>query len=53
MRLVAAGLKNREIADQLFISTSTVKRHVANIYAKLGATHRTEAVAKANALRLL
>ena len=53
MRLVAAGLRNKEIADQLFISTSTVKRHIANIYAKLGATHRAEAVAKANSLRLL
>jgi ATP/maltotriose-dependent transcriptional regulator MalT len=53
LRLIAAGLRNQEIAGQLFISTSTVKRHVANIYAKLGATHRAEAVAKASALRLL
>jgi LuxR family transcriptional regulator, maltose regulon positive regulatory protein len=46
MRLVAAGLRNQEIADQLVISLSTVKRHIANAYGKLGASHRTEAVAR-------
>jgi LuxR family maltose regulon positive regulatory protein len=53
LRLVAAGLKNRDLAKQLFISESTAKRHLANTYRKLGVTHRTEAVAKANDLRLL
>lgn len=53
LRLIAAGLRNQEIADQLFISLPTVKRHVANAYGKLEASHRTEAVAKAKALRLL
>jgi LuxR family maltose regulon positive regulatory protein len=46
-------MRNQEIAEQLFISLSTVKRHVANAYGKLGASHRTEAVARANALDLL
>ena len=53
LRLIAAGMRNQEIAEQLFISLSTVKRHVANAYGKLGASHRTEAVARANALDLL
>ncbi len=53
LRLVAAGMRNQEIADQLFISPSTVKRHIANAYGKLGVGHRTEAVARANELNLL
>jgi LuxR family maltose regulon positive regulatory protein len=53
LRLIAAGLRNQEIADQLFISLPTVKRHVANAYGKLEVSHRTEAVARAKALNLL
>ena len=44
---------NQEIAAQLYISPATVKRHIANAYGKLGVGHRTEAVARANELRLL
>jgi DNA-binding NarL/FixJ family response regulator len=43
--LIRNGLKNREIAEVLFIGTSTVKTHVDNILAKLGASTRAEAVA--------
>jgi len=46
LRLVAAGMRNQEIADHLVISLSTVKRHIANTYGKLGVSHRTEAVAR-------
>ena len=46
LQLIAAGMRNQEIADQLVISLSTVKRHIANAYGKLGVTHRTEAVAR-------
>jgi LuxR family maltose regulon positive regulatory protein len=53
LRLVAAGMRNQEIADHLFISLSTVKRHIANAYGKLGAGHRTEAIVRANELDLL
>jgi LuxR family maltose regulon positive regulatory protein len=53
MRLVAAGMRNGEIATQLFLSPATVKRHVANVYGKLDVTHRTAAVARANELKLL
>jgi LuxR family maltose regulon positive regulatory protein len=53
LRLIAAGKRNQEIADQLFIGLPTVKRHIANAYGKLGVAHRTEAVARANELNLL
>ena len=41
---MAAGLTNQQIADQLFVSRGTVRTHVSNILAKLGARSRTEAV---------
>ena len=43
LTLLARGLKNAEIADELFISERTVKFHVSSILAKLGAETRTEA----------
>jgi LuxR family maltose regulon positive regulatory protein len=51
--LIAAGLRNQEIADQLVISLATVKRHISNIYGKLGVSHRTQAVARGQELQLL
>jgi LuxR family maltose regulon positive regulatory protein len=53
LRLIAAGLRNQEIAEQLSISPATVKRHIANAYGKLDATHRTEALVRARELSLL
>jgi len=53
LRLIAAGLRNQEIAEHLRISAATVKRHIANTYGKLGAGHRTEALVRAKELRLL
>jgi LuxR family maltose regulon positive regulatory protein len=53
LRLIVAGLRNREIADQLVISPATVKRHISNIYGKLGVRHRTQAVARAQELYLV
>jgi DNA-binding CsgD family transcriptional regulator len=52
LRLVAAGQSNREVASALFISPKTASVHVSNILAKLGAATRTEAAARAHALRL-
>jgi LuxR family maltose regulon positive regulatory protein len=51
--LIAEGLSNREIAQRLFISLSTVKRHNANIYGKLAVHNRTQAVARARDYGLL
>jgi LuxR family maltose regulon positive regulatory protein len=53
LELVAAGRPNRVIAAELFIGVDTVKRHVSHLFAKLGVTNRTEAVARARALGLL
>lgn len=53
LELIAAGLSNQEIADRLFVSTSTVKTHVSNVLAKLDASRRTEAIARAKELRLI
>jgi LuxR family maltose regulon positive regulatory protein len=47
LRLVSAGLSNSEIADRLFITVGTTKWHLNHIYAKLGATRRTDAIVKA------
>ena len=44
LRLIAAGNQNKEIAAQLELAEDTVKRHVTNILAKLGANDRTHAV---------
>jgi pimeloyl-ACP methyl ester carboxylesterase/DNA-binding CsgD family transcriptional regulator len=51
--LVARGLSDREIAEQLVLSHHTVHRHVANIRHKLGRGSRTAAVAEAARLGLL
>ncbi len=53
LRLIAEGLSNKEIAQQLFLAHSTVKWHTRNIYGKLIVKNRTEAVAKARQLGIL
>jgi len=51
--LVAAGLPNRQIAENLFVVVDTVKKHVSRVLRKLGADNRTQAVARARALGIL
>jgi DNA-binding NarL/FixJ family response regulator len=45
LQLLAAGLANRQISKQLFISEATVKTHLVHIYDKLGVDSRTAAIA--------
>ena len=52
LRLIAAGLSNREIAARLFITEGTVKNHVTEILGKLGVSNRTQAALKARDLGL-
>jgi DNA-binding NarL/FixJ family response regulator len=50
---LAAGQSNKEIARTLGLSPNTVKTHVANLYAKLEVSRRTQAVGKARDLHLI
>jgi NarL family two-component system response regulator LiaR len=51
--LLSTGMSNQEIAEKLFVSTSTVKTHVSNILAKLDASRRTQAIRRAKELRII
>ena len=53
LNLIAACLKNKEIAEQLIISLNTVLYHSKNIYRKLDVNNRTLAVAKAKEINLI
>jgi len=53
LRLIADGFSNAEIASKLVIAQGTVKRHINNIYGKLGVASRTQAVARSRELGLL
>jgi ATP/maltotriose-dependent transcriptional regulator MalT len=53
LRLVATGRSNQEIATDLYVATGTVKAHLHNIFRKLEARSRLEAVTRARDLRLL
>jgi LuxR family maltose regulon positive regulatory protein len=53
LRLMADGLKYKEIADKLVISVNTVRHHTRNIYGKLDVNSRAQSVARARDLGLL
>jgi DNA-binding CsgD family transcriptional regulator len=50
LRMLAAGRSNQAIAADLVVALDTVKKHVSHLLDKLGATNRTEAVARAREL---
>lgn len=53
LRLIAAGRRNHEIAKELVVTLDTVKSHVSNIFSKLGASTRVQAVTRARELELI
>jgi ATP/maltotriose-dependent transcriptional regulator MalT len=53
LSLLASGKTNSEVAGDLFVSVGTVKSHTGNIYRKLGARNRTEALTRARELGLI
>jgi ATP/maltotriose-dependent transcriptional regulator MalT len=52
LRLLDAGLSNKQLARELSVSENTIKTHLANLYTKLQASRRTEALANARRLGL-
>ncbi len=52
LKLIESGYSNQDIAGKLVISMPTVKRHISNIYAKLGVESRTQAVSLRRELKL-
>jgi len=53
LQLIAKGHSNADIADQLFLSISTVKTHVSNLYVKMDVKRRGQAIEKAKRLRIV
>jgi len=53
LQLMAKGLTNQEIADKLFVSLNTIKTHSSNLFSKLDASRRTQAIQKAKELSLI
>ena len=53
LELMAQGLSNKQIGEQLYISESTVKTHVSNVLSKLNSSRRTQAVQIARDLNIL
>jgi len=50
---IVSGLSNKEIAEKLFLSESTIKSHVSNLFLKLNAKRRTEAVKIAKSIHII
>lgn len=51
--LINEGLSNQQIADKLFVSENTVKKHISNLFFKMDVERRTEAIRKAKGLKIL
>ena len=53
LQLMAEGFSNAEIAARLFVSLNTIKTHASNLFFKLDASRRTQAIEKAKTLNLI
>lgn len=53
LQLISKGLSNQEIAETLFISESTIKTHISNLFVKLDVKRRTQAVIRAKEWRII
>lgn len=53
LQLIADGATNKEIANELVLAANTVKKHISNIFGKLGVANRVQAVARARQLNIL
>ncbi|MDR6967812.1 DNA-binding CsgD family transcriptional regulator [Flavobacterium arsenatis] len=53
LQLMAQGMSNKEIAESLFVSLNTIKTHSSNLFEKLEAKRRTQAVENAKKLRII
>ena len=53
LELISQGLSNQEIADKLFVSMNTIKTHSSNLFMKLDARRRTQAIQRAREFGLL
>jgi len=53
LQKIAEGLSNKEIADSLFLSESTIKTHVSNLLVKLDAKRRTQAIQVSKSLNII
>ena len=53
LQKISEGLSNKEIAEKLFLSESTIKTHVSNLLLKLNAKRRTQAVQIAKSLQII
>lgn len=53
LRLVATGFSNSQLAEKLIVTVGTIKKHLNNIYGKLGVASRTQAIARGRELGLL
>jgi ATP/maltotriose-dependent transcriptional regulator MalT len=53
LKMIATGLSNQEIADQLFVTINTIKSHTNNIYTKLNVKRRTQAIETARKLKII
>jgi two-component system, NarL family, response regulator LiaR len=53
LQLMAQGLSNKEIAERLFVSLSTIKTHANNLFEKMGVERRTQAISRAKQLGII